>query len=163
MQEQVNEKTMSLIFRGTKFTGRMLEKALNKLLADMKRQKQKGAAPKSYKGKQSVKELVKQGAGVINIEIADEGLKRFEGIARKYGVDFAIKKDVSETPPKWLVFFKARDEHAMTAAFNEYTSKSITRGPKKPSLLSALRKNVELIKNQVVDKVRNKRREGPEL
>ena len=64
----------------------------------------------SGKGKQSVKELVGQGAGVTNIEISDKNIKSFESIARKYGVDFAVKKDNTEKPPKYLVFFKGREK-----------------------------------------------------
>lgn len=39
-----------------------------------------------------------------NIEVTDKNIKSFEKVARKYGVDFAIKKDKSVTPPKYLVF-----------------------------------------------------------
>ena len=49
MQEQINEKSVSLIIRGTKLTGTMLAKSINKMLIEMKKQKQ----PKLYQGKQS--------------------------------------------------------------------------------------------------------------
>ena len=38
-------------------------------------------------------------------------------LARKYGVDYAVKKDRSSSPPKYLIFFKGRDADALTAAF----------------------------------------------
>ena len=44
-------------------------------------------------GKQSVKTLIRQGQGVSSIPLADEGMKDFQKIARKYGVDFAIVKE----------------------------------------------------------------------
>ena len=43
-------------------------------------------------GKQSVKTLIRQGQGVSSIPLADEGLKDFQKIAKKYGVDFARRK-----------------------------------------------------------------------
>ena len=43
-------------------------------------------------GKQSVKTLIRQGQGVSSIPLADEGLKDFQKIAKKYGVDFAVIK-----------------------------------------------------------------------
>ena len=46
-------------------------------------------------GKQSVKTLIRQGQGVSSIPLADEGLKDFQKIAKKYGVDFAVVKDLS--------------------------------------------------------------------
>ena len=45
--------------------------------------------------------------------------KSFERTASKYGLDFALKKDVSVEPPSYLVFFKGRDVDVMTAAFKE--------------------------------------------
>lgn len=162
VQDQMNEKTIALVIKGTKISGKILAKALLKLLAAMKNKKQKALNPNVYHGKQSVKQLVKQGAGVTNIEITDQNIKSFERVARKYGVDFALKKDATETPPKWLVFFKSRDADALTAAFKEFTAKTVKRGPKKPSLLAQLNKFKELVKNSVVDRVKNKNRGGHE-
>jgi hypothetical protein len=58
-----------------------------------------------------VKELIGQGQGVTNIDIA----KRISG-ALKSGpeirIDYAIRKDSSVDPPHYLVFFKAKDADA---------------------------------------------------
>jgi len=116
----------------------------------------------SGKGKQTVKQLTRQGVGVSNIEISDKNIKSFDSIARKYGVDYAIKKDVSENPPKWLVFFKGRDADAITAAFKEYSSKQLTKKAEKPSVLLGLKNMLEKVKNQVLDKTKNKEK-GREL
>jgi hypothetical protein len=113
------------------------------------------------KGKQSIQQLVGQGQGVTNIEINDKNIKSFESIARKYGVDFAVTKDSTENPPKWLVFFKGRDTDAITAAFKEYSAKHMTKSVK-PSMLENLRDLMEKVKNQVLDLTKNKNR-GKEL
>jgi len=110
------------------------------------------------KGKQTVKQLVGQGHGVTNIEISNKNIKTFEGIARKYGVDFAVKKDAAELPPKWLVFFKGRDTDAVTAAFKEYSTKQMNKSSEKPSMLGMLRDLMEKVKNQVLDINKNKDR-----
>jgi len=116
--------------------------------------------PKNYagKGKQTVSQLTRQGQGVTNIEISDKNIKDFESIARKYGVDFAVVKDSTEQPPKHLVFFKARDTDAITAAFKEYSAKQMSRGTEKPSLLGMLRDLMEKVKNQVLDQTKHKDR-----
>ena len=45
-----------------------------------------------------------------NIPITKDNIKSFDRIARKYGVDYSLKKDVaSKETPKYLVFFKAKD------------------------------------------------------
>ena len=110
------------------------------------------------KGKQSVKQLVGQGHGVTNIEISDKNIKSFEGIARKYGVDFAVVKDASENPPKHLVFFKSRDADAVTAAFKEYSAKHMTKSNERPSMLGMLRELMEKVKNQVLEQTKHKDR-----
>ena len=51
---------------------------------------------------------------------------------------FCIRKDASVDPPKYLVFFKAKDADAMTAAFNEYSAKTLAHS-KKSSVLKQLR------------------------
>ena len=106
-------------------------------------------------GKQSVKELVGQNQGVSNIEVSEKNIKSFDRIARKYGVDYAIKKDKTGDIPKYLVFFKARDADALTAAFTEYTAKTIKR-EERPSLIQQLRKMKELAPELKPAKVRNK-------
>ena len=77
---------------------------------------------------------MKQNAGVSNIEITKDNIKAFESTAKKYGIDFALKKDSTETPPRYLVFFKGRDADALTAAFKEFSAKKLTQ-EQKPSML----------------------------
>ena len=112
-------------------------------------------APVIPHGKQTVKQLVGQNQGVSNIEITDPSIKDFERIARKYGVDYAVKKDRSSSPPKYLVFFKARDADALTSAFTEYTNRKVKKA-QRPSVLEKLSKFKELVQHAVVDRVKRK-------
>jgi len=83
-------------------------------------------------------------------------------VARKYGVDFVVKKDISESPAKWLVFFKAKDADCLTSAFKEFTAREATqkRNAGKPSVIENVRRLAAKVKNQVVEKVKNKGRGG---
>lgn len=154
MQEDINNRTASLVIQTTKLTARTFKRLLEKALAEMKeqqrtaRQKQAAKGPKTYKGKQTVKQLVGQGAGVQNIEVTDKNIKGFERTARKYGVDFAVKRDNNATPPKYLVFFKAKDADALTAAFTDFTAKRVKQ-QSKPSILAQLSKFKELVKGTI--------------
>ena len=141
-------------------TAGYLAKAMKLFLDGRKETVKHLTAPVSYagKGKQTVKQLVGQGHGVTNIEISNKNIKSFESIARKYGVDFAVKKDATEMPPKWLVFFKGRDTDAVTAAFKEYSTKQMNKSSEKPSMLGMLRDLMEKVKNQVLDINKNKDR-----
>ena len=117
--------------------------------------------PKAHHGKQTVKQLVEQGAGVQNIEITDKNIKSFERVARKYGVDYALKKDPENG--KYLVFFKARDADALNAAFAEYTAQTLKRGQqKRPSVRDRLSHFKEVVKNMVRETARDRDRGGYE-
>ena len=132
MQDEINEKTIALYIKTGKLTAQTLQKAMKKLLEQMK--KQKGKAPQ---GKQTLKQLMKQNTGISNIEITEGNIKAFEQTAKKYGIDFALKKDSTETPPRYLVFFKGRDADALTAAFKEFSAKKLNK-EQKPSIRKAL-------------------------
>ncbi len=157
MQEDVENRAVALSIKATKLTSKMLEAAIKKALAEMeKRQK----SPAVYKGKQSVKHLVQQGAGVSNIEITDGNIKSFERVARKYGIDFALKKDMSTQPPKYLVFFKSKDADALTAAFREYSGKVLKNQAKnKPSIHKQLVKLQDVLKEMTTSLSHNKQQE----
>ena len=152
----------TLIVSGTKFTGRLFKAAIAKYMAhrrEKKLEKQRSRdSPVTPKGKQTVKQLIGQNQGVSNIEINDPSIRDFERIARKYGVDYAVKKDRSASPPKYLIFFKARDADALTAAFSEYTQKKVKKADRseRPSVLAKLAQFKELLKNTVVDRSRRK-------
>ena len=157
MQEEVESRTVTLSISAVKLTGRVLKSALNKYLQHKKEKKQEKAraGPVKPQGKQTVKELVGQNQGVSNIEVSEANIKSFDRIARKYGVDYAIKKDKSGEIPKYLVFFKARDADALTAAFSEFTAKTVKREAR-TSVLTRLNEFKELLKNTVRAKTRKK-------
>ena len=162
MQEEVENRTLTLIVSGTKFTGRLFKAAISKYMAhrrEKKLEKQRSRdSPVTPKGKQTVKQLIGQNQGVSNIEINDPSIRDFERIARKYGVDYAVKKDRSTSPPKYLIFFKGRDADALTAAFSEYTQKKVKKADRseRPSVLAKLAQFKELLKNSVVGRSRRK-------
>ena len=153
MQEEVENRTVTLAISTTRMTANVLKTAISKYLAYRKEKAKQG--PVKPCGKQSVKQLVGQDQGVANIEITDKNIKDFERIARKYGVDFALKKDKTGEIPKCLVFFKARDGDALTQAFKEYTAKS-DRKKERPSVLKKLRKFKEQVADIDTPKVRKK-------
>ena len=140
MQEEMNEKTVSLIIRGTKVTAVVLKDAMKMFLRQTSNRistgrngkgtsdKQKQVSqPGSRTGKTSLRKMMKEGSELSNIEISDENIKSFEKIARKYSMQFSLMKDKSHDPPRYLVFFKARDVNVMQAAFREYAGVTLNR------------------------------------
>ena len=103
MQEEVTQKTIALVIKTAKLDANVLKVAMRMYL-NHRRQK----AQKTH-GKTSVKKLVGEGMGVSSIEVTDGNIKSFERVARKYNVDFAVKKDKTTDPPKYVVFSESRN------------------------------------------------------
>ena len=155
MQDEINEKTVALYIKTGKLTAEMLQKAMKALLAKGKQQ-----IGKQPHGKQTLRQLMKQNTGVSNIEITDGNIKAFESTAKKYSIDYALKKDTTEQPPRYLVFFKGRDADVLTAAFKEFSAKKLTQ-EQRPSIRKALAAFRDAAKqlNASRQKVKNKEQE----
>ena len=113
MQEEVEHKTVNFAISTTKLTARTFLKGAQFLL----RQYDKNAS----QGKQSMKRLIRQNRGVTNVEIEKTGIKGFAKYAKRYHIDYAVQKDISCTPPRYMVYFKAQDTDALSAAFKEWS------------------------------------------
>ena len=147
MQEEVENRTLTLVVNGTKFTGRLFKAAICKYLAHRKEKKlnkqRSRDAPVKPQGKQTVKQLIGQNQGVSNIEITDANIGLFKPCAKKYGVDFTLRKDATTQPPHYIVIFKAKDADNMEQAFKEFTAKKLQR-EERPSI----RKNIAASKEK---------------
>lgn len=97
-------------------------------------------------GEMKVKDLIRKDQGAQSIDIDGLGLGDFKRIANKYGVDFSIVKSTELDPPKYSVFFKARDADAITAVVNDYTAGQLRiRKEGRTSILDKLRKFKEFV------------------
>jgi len=155
VDDQINEKSVALVIKGGKLSCKVLAKAMVFFLKKATKPKQKMIEP--IYGKQSVEQLTKQGVGVSNITITDKNIKAFEGIARKYGVDFAVRKDKTVKPPNWLVFFKGRDADVITSAFKEFSAQQLRRETK-PSIIKTMNNLMAKVKAQVISLTKNMHR-----
>ena len=149
MQEEVEQKTFNIVVSTTKLTARTI---LNAGKAAIQQQQAKMAG-----GKQSVRMLLRQNRGVSSVEIDKTNIRGFERYAKKYGIDYAIRKDNSEMPPRYLVFFKAPDVEAFNAAFKEYSASLLSKN-KRPSVLEKLHELVQAAA-ELPGKVRRKEQE----
>jgi len=153
MQEEVDSRTVALVINSAKLTGRVFKTAISQFLAHCKNKKT--VIPH---GKQSVKQLIGQNQGVTSIESNDPDIKAFDKVARKYGVDYAVKKVREDNgKSKYVIFFKGRDNDAITSAFKEYTAKSMEKA-KKPSILKKLKELGAVMQNKVLERTKTKQR-----
>lgn len=177
MQEEVNSKTITLCVQGAKITAAGLKVAMSKFLQELHKKdqvkqaekagqaKERGAAKERQRqekkkphGKQTIKQLQEQGIQLTNIEITDNNIKSFDRIARKYGIDYSLKRAIDgENNRKYYVFFKAKDVDVMTAAFKEYAGIELNK-EKKPSVKKKLEKTVQKNKAKHRQRVRGKKK-----
>ena len=145
MQEEVTQKVIALSIKAAKLDAAVLQQALKIALEQ-----------KPKRGKQTMRQLTKSGEQVTNIKITDQNIKAFDPIARKYNLDYHVKKIEGGEVPRYLVFFKGKDIDSMTEAFREFSTKKLNR-EKKPSIRKALTAAKEKAKqlNQSRDKVKN--------
>jgi hypothetical protein len=94
-----------------------------------------------------LKSLSKQGSSLADIEIDGGNIGSFKRIARKYNIDFALKRDDSKDPPNWVVFFKAKDSKALESAFKEYSALELKHKKTKTPMLQRLQKFKELARS----------------
>ena len=93
MQEEIENKTLSLTISAAKFSGRVLKAAIAKYLAHHKEKKlEKSRAPDASYGRVSMKKLQAQYGDLRSIEIEDKDTRQFERIARKYRVKYKVMK-----------------------------------------------------------------------
>lgn len=125
MQEEVENRSINLAISTTKLTGRTIVAGIRKYLQHREKIKaQRGVKDAAPHGKQTVKQLLGQNQGATNVEIDKGGIKDFERLAKKYGVDFAVRKDRSVDPPRYLVFVRSKDADALDAICKEHSGDS---------------------------------------
>lgn len=159
MQEEIENRSINLAITTTRLTGHTIVAGIKTYLnhrAKVKSQKLAKNAEGPH-GKMTVKELIGKEQGVSSIPLDDSRIRDFERVARKYGVDFAVTKDKTQVPPKYTIFFKAKDADALTAIVEDYTKKQL-RQKERPSLLKQLTK-LKAIVAALPNKVRNKEQE----
>ena len=132
MQEEVNQKTIALSMKTGKLTAQVLQAALKKYL----QHRAKGKTMLHH-GQQSLKQLKKHGAALSNIEITEANIGAFKPCAKKYGVDFALRKDKTTQPPHYVVIFKSKDADNLEQAFREFTAKTLSK-EQRPSIRKVL-------------------------
>ena len=155
MQEELEQRTVSVTVQAAKLSGRVLKAAI---AAALRKMEQERNTPKV--GRNTMKRLAGRDGGMNTIEVSGR-IRSFERYARKHQVRYHIEKEVGVDSPRWTVYFKANQADALTAAFKEYTKKDLSR-ESRPSMLAKLHKFKELAQALGKDRVKNKEHGGPE-
>ena len=155
LQEEVENRTINLAVSTTKLTGQSIVAGVRKYL--QYRDRSKATKETNPHGKQTVKQLLRHNQGATNTEIDKSDLKNFERLAKKYGVDYAVRKDKSVDPPRYLVFVRAKDADVLDAICKEHVAQTMNKG-KRTSVLKQLEK-LKAVVASIPKKIREKKQE----
>jgi len=152
IDEEISRSTIAITVRASKLTARGLAYALGEAAKKIR----KSQAPQ---GKQTVKQLLRHGGEASAIDLPGRA-KDFDRVARRWGVDYAIKR---VEKGKYLLFFKAKQADAITGCFSEYSRRMMNRGrDRRIPLREQLKRAQELVRDQPRQKERTKEAEREE-
>ncbi len=152
IDEEISRSTIAISVRASKLTARGLAYALGEAAKKIR----KSQAPQ---GKQTVKQLLRQVGEASAIDLPGRA-KDFDRVARRWGVDYAIKR---VEKGKYLLFFKAKQADAITGCFSEYSRRMMNRGrDRRVPLREQLKRAQELVRDQPRQKERTKEAEREE-
>ncbi|MCA5581145.1 MULTISPECIES: PcfB family protein [Enterocloster] len=149
MQEEIEQKTIALAVKTGKLTGQVLQAAMKKFLAA-----RQTAKSNPHQGRQSLRQLKKGGCALSNIEITDANIGLFRPCAKKYGIDFTLRKDRTTHPPRYIVIFKSKQADNLEQAFKEFTAKKLKQ-QERPSI----RKTLSALKQKAAAKTQQRAKE----
>ena len=143
MQDEVNERSVSLCVRGARMGAESLARTMRAFVASRQRNRIAGgrASPdtaRNREGVMSMRALAATGAQLERATLAEGGVAGFALVARRYHVAYSVMRDRSCDPPRWIVFFKAKDAAAMEAAFEAY-ARRVLDSRERPSIVQRVR------------------------
>ena len=127
----------------TSQTGKLSARTLAWALRAAGRKIQK-EAHKTPHGRQTVKQLMKQGEATNSLPV--EAPREFDRVARRWNVDYAFYKNGDG---KYLLFFKSKQADAITACFGEYSHRIMDRPrARRVPILERMKRAGELLRQR---------------
>lgn len=150
MAKNISEDMVAIAIKGAKITENVFKEAM---LQALKQKEFKNT------GKHRVNTLLKDGSSLQSIEVNEQNIKSFEQSARKFDINYALKKEpVSGT---YLVFFKGKDTEQVYKAFSDYAKNHIQQEKEKPSVvkqIEGIKKEQELTRHPELERSKQKDR-----
>lgn len=147
IQEESTQRTVALMIRTSRLTESILKKAMIMYLREANNR------PETH-GRISVRKLLGKDQGANTMEINNANIRTFNRVAARYNIDYAIQKDKTQDPPKYIVFFKGRDADVIARAFKDFCDLN-ERKRNRVSLIEKLKKLKE-VKIEKAGKARKK-------
>jgi alpha-galactosidase len=126
MQEEADEKSINLCITSARMSAEFMASAMRAWSMHTRAAKGSKKQAETH-GKQSLKTLTESGAELAQIPIEKSGIADFSKEAKRFHVDYALVKDKSTEPPRYLVFFKAKNSAQLEQAFEAYSNRTLKK------------------------------------
>ena len=141
----------------------MLKKALDKFVQEIEKAQKQMQQPKTYRGQAVHQASDEPDAAISNIEVTDGNIKSLSELPANTVWTLRSRRTFPLSRPTILVFFKGRDVDVMTAAFKEFSAKTVKQ-KEQPSIRHKLDQEKAQSKAQHKEKVKVKTKDrGVEL
>lgn len=162
--DEMQKETLDVVFKCERLTKPIFNLICKNLNEDFEKLKNEEKDLKqSLKNKKvSMGKLKKQGGSLVNMKIDDDNIKSFGKFAKKYNVEYSLKKDKSTEPPTYHIFFKANDFDSINKAVEDYVKnneKKLTRKPIKERIAN-FKAEIKAMKQQYKERKREKGEQG---
>lgn len=116
--------------------------------------------PGKKSGKQSMKKLMGDGAKIENVDIDKNNIGDFKTTARKFGIDYSLKKittpqENGKDKIQYAVYFKSKNANVMQTAMQEY-AKRVAKRELKPPLAERLKRAIAKTQDRNRERSREK-------
>lgn len=149
--DELSKQAISVTVKTSEISADILKKVIKSYLQE------KNQIPKQIsRGYQSLKKLNRQNYDLQDIPISSKDLRQFKRELNRYGVDYAIKKDLSQ-PDTFRLYFKGKDAGQIENALKDHMAKQFgneSRQSIKERIRQAIDKSAKLRKELPKDKTK---------
>ncbi|NLD49097.1 MAG: PcfB family protein [Clostridiaceae bacterium] len=117
--DDVQQKAVKITYKGVSITAKVISELIKAYLAGVEKEKF---------GKQSIKRLNKKGRAIDSIPVSNADVKGLQKELKKYGVDYSVRKSITE-PNTYDVYFKGQDIQQIQTALKNHMTKSFQKKP----------------------------------
>lgn len=141
LQKDTIDSTISFVVQASKVTKEVLKELMRDFLKNSKPHGQKRYGTIAKQGK------------LESIEITQNNIGDFLKTAKKYDIDYALKRDSQTEPPTYHIFFTAASADTFKRAFNEYVS-DVSSRIKSPVTREQLKENAKVIDQKYAEQAK---------
>jgi len=122
LSDELGKKAISLSVQSSEISMKVIKQTISSYLAQSKNIK------KTLHGQQSLKKLNKQNLSLQDIPLSSKDLRLFKRELNSYGLDYAVKKDLSK-PDTFKIYFKGKDAVQIENALKDHMAKQFAKEP----------------------------------